>query len=73
MGVAMYGKTAAGYGRPRPNYLQKIWSAAASVNMYRIKCHALLDSTSFPAASTLSGVHTDHHFVFACLTNKTKK
>jgi hypothetical protein len=51
MGAAMYGETAAGYGRPpllafgrpRPNYVQKIRPAAASANMSRIKCHALVN------------------------------
>jgi len=41
MGVVMYGETAAGYGRPRllaygrprPNYVQKIRPAAAAANM----------------------------------------
>ena len=50
MGAAMYGETAAGYGRPRllaygrprTNYVQKIRPAAASANMCRLKCHALL-------------------------------
>jgi hypothetical protein len=52
MGAVMYGETAAGYGRPRllaygrprPNYVQKIRPAAAAANMSRIKCHALVPS-----------------------------
>ena len=56
MGAAMYGETAAGYGRPRllaysrprTNYIQKIWPAVASANMCRIKCHALLHWVNTP-------------------------
>ncbi len=54
MGAAMYGETAAGYGRPRllafgrprTNYVQKIRPAAASANMCWIKCHTLVGSRS---------------------------